>query len=88
MLSDRKRQYLVDSIFMMQTKTVTDCTTLPAQWNALILTEPTLPVSYDTVVTVKCKDGYSQKGGDKSVTCKGGTNFVTNKPICKPGKTF
>ena len=52
-------------------------------------TELNFPVTHDTAVIMKCKDGYSQQSGDKSVTCKGGTNFgFTNKPLCKPGKIY
>ncbi|KAL5253132.1 hypothetical protein ACHWQZ_G015784 [Mnemiopsis leidyi] len=59
-----------------------ECTNLPTSLQKLEITSHTLPVTYSTVVQVKCNHGYTLQG-DNTLTCVQGEQFnFSNLPTC------
>ena len=61
---------------------LSDCRTLDTTWTG-VTTEPALPVSHETSLTLSCLVGQTNTGGD-TATCQDGlVVMTTNPPHCQ-----
>ena len=60
------------------------CTALPGSWAGVGVVEPSLPVPYNTPVSVTCSSGYNLTSGDTEIRCLGEDIFEFNtQPVCR-----